>query len=176
MTTLYRRIESPLGQLVLVGDGQCLSEILFSSGRQAREPDATWQEASDAFATAAEQLSAYFAGQLRRFDLTLAPEGTAFRQRAWKALQEIPFGQVMTYAALAQAIDKPRAIRAVGAANGANPIPIVIPCHRLIGSNHDLTDFGGGLAAKAALLRLEGHSVDEYNGRYIWAGSRDAHA
>lgn len=169
--TLYRTLESPIGRLVLVGDGEQLSEILFSRGRQARPPDPAWQEAPKAFAAAADQLEAYFAGRLRRFDLPLAPEGTAFRQSAWTALQEIPFGKVMTYAALAQAIDRPRAIRAVGAANGANPIPIVIPCHRLIGSSRDLTDFGGGLAAKAALLRLEGHRIEERKGRFRWVGS-----
>ncbi len=168
MTVLCRRIESPLGRLVLVGDGECLTEILFSTGRHARDPDPAWREARDAFVEAAEQLSAYFAGDLHRFDLTLTPKGTPFRQRAWAALREIPFGRVMTYAQLAAAIDKPRAVRAVGAANGANPIPIVIPCHRLLGSNRDLTDFGGGLAAKAALLRLEGHNVEERKGRFRW--------
>ncbi len=169
--TLYRRLASPIGSLILVGDGEGLSEILFSTGRHAREPSPEWQESPEAFTAAATQLSAYFAGDLQQFDLKLAPKGTDFRQQAWAALQEIPFGQVMSYAELAAKIDRPKAIRAVGAANGANPIPIVIPCHRLIGSSHDLTDFGGGLAAKAALLRLEGHRVEERAGRYRWLGA-----
>ncbi len=165
-TTFYRSIESPLGPLVLAGDGETLAQILFSSGRHARPPDADWTKAPDGFGEAARQLQAYFAGALTRFDLSVAPKGTEFRRRAWSALQAIPFGCAMTYAQLAEAIDKPRAVRAVGAANGANPIPIIIPCHRLVGSSGDLTDFGGGLAAKAALLRLEGHEVLERRGRY----------
>ncbi len=162
----YRRCESPLGPLVLVGDGEVLTQILFSTGRHAREPDEAWDEAPGAFGAAARQLTAYFAGKLRSFDLALAPEGTAFRQRVWTALREIPLGRAMSYAELAQSIGAPKAVRAVGAANGANPIPIVIPCHRLVGSSGDLTDFGGGLAAKAALLRLEGHAVEERRSRF----------
>lgn len=163
----FRRIASPLGDLILVGDGAALTEILFSSGRHARPPDPAWREAPEAFAAAAEQLAAYFAGTLTRFELVLRPAGTAFRQRAWAALQRLPFGRLSTYAGLADAMGSPGAARAVGAANGANPLPIVIPCHRLVGSGGDLVDFGGGLAAKAALLRLEGHAVREVApGRY----------
>lgn len=169
--TLFRRCESPLGPLVLAGDGEVLVEILFSSGRHARPPDPDWREAPEAFAAAARQLRAYFAGDLEAFDLALAPSGTAFRQRVWSALCAIPFGRALSYAELARTIGKPKAVRAVGAANGANPIPIVIPCHRLVGSSGDLTDFGGGLDAKAALLRLEGHAVEERGGRYRLAGT-----
>ncbi len=163
----FRRIASPLGDLVLAGDGEALTEILFSIGRHARPPDPAWEEAPKAFAAAAEQLAAYFAGRLTRFDLVLRPAGTAFRQRAWAALQGIPFGQLSSYAELAAAMGSPGAARAVGAANGANPLPIVIPCHRLVASGGDLVDFGGGLPAKAALLRLEGHAIRELaSGRF----------
>jgi methylated-DNA-[protein]-cysteine S-methyltransferase len=105
---------------------------------------------------AARQLCAYFAGDLRRFDLTLDPRGTEFQQRVWRELETIPFGEIRSYAQVAAAIGAPRAVRAVGAANGANPLPIVVPCHRVIGSGGKLVGYGGGLALKQRLLALEG--------------------
>ena len=164
--TLYRRIESPLGPLILAGDGTALTALLFSGGRQARPVDPQWTPAPAAFTEASLQLAAYFAGELKQFSLSLAPRGTAFRQLVWQGLQRIPFGRAMTYAALVAEIGRPKAVRAVGAANGANPLPIVIPCHRLVAGNGDLTGFGGGLEAKAFLLRLEGHRVTQRAARY----------
>ena len=105
-----------------------------------------------------EQLDGYFAGRRQRFDLPLAPSGTAFQRKVLAALQAIPYGETRSYKEVAAAIGKPRAVRAVGAANGRNPIPIIIPCHRVIGSDGSLTGFGGGLAAKRALLALEGNA------------------
>ena len=105
---------------------------------------------------AAEQVSAFLAGTRRSFDLGLAPAGTAFQRRVWRALQEIPYGTTISYGTVAARIDQPRAAQAVGRANGANPIPIVIPCHRVIGADGSLTGYGGGLAVKEKLLQLEG--------------------
>ena len=107
-------------------------------------------------ATAIEQMRAYFAGRLRQFDLPLDPQGTEFQLRVWRELETIPFGQIRSYAQVAAAIGKPKAVRAVGAANGANPLPIVVPCHRVIGSSGKLVGYGGGLALKHRLLELEG--------------------
>jgi methylated-DNA-[protein]-cysteine S-methyltransferase len=107
-------------------------------------------------AIAAEQMREYFAGRLRQFDLPLDPQGTAFQKRVWCELETIPFGQIRSYAQVAVAIGKPKAVRAVGAANGANPLPIVVPCHRVIGSSGRLVGYGGGLALKHRLLELEG--------------------
>jgi methylated-DNA-[protein]-cysteine S-methyltransferase len=110
-------------------------------------------------AMAEEQLRAYFAGELRRFDLPLDPQGTAFQLRVWRELETIPFGAVRSYAHVAAKIGAPKAVRAVGAANGANPLPIVVPCHRVIGSSGKLVGYGGGLPLKQRLLELEGCSL-----------------
>ena len=107
------------------------------------------------------QLDEYFAGRRQRFELPLAPQGTAFQQAVWQALLQIPFGQTRCYSALAAEIERPKAVRAVGAANGANPIAIIIPCHRVIGSDGSLTGYAGGLPRKALLLKLEGAQLPE---------------
>ena len=107
-------------------------------------------------AEAADQLAAYFAGRLRRFDLPLAPEGTPFQREVWDLLREIPYGVTWTYGQAAGRLGRPKSSRAVGAANGANPIPIVLPCHRVIGADGGLTGYGGGVDRKRALLELEG--------------------
>ena len=103
-----------------------------------------------------EQLAQYFAGRRRTFSLKLAPAGTDFQQATWRALVEIPYGETASYAEIARRVGRPAASRAVGAANGANPLPIVVPCHRVIGADGSLTGFGGGLPIKRALLELEG--------------------
>jgi len=153
----YSLLETPIGTLVLSGaaDGT-VSSIDFTDGRGAPQPDGSWVRDDAAFAEARAQLEAYFAGRLRQFALPLAPTGTAFQQHVWQALGQIPYGSTRTYGQLAAALGAPRAMRAVGAANGRNPISIVIPCHRLIGSDGSLTGYGGGLARKRWLLEFEG--------------------
>jgi methylated-DNA-[protein]-cysteine S-methyltransferase len=149
------QIESPLGPLVLAADDTGLRQILFLHGRNPAKPDPSWQEEAAALQPAIRQLRDYFAGQLEAFDLKLAPEGTQFQRNVWRELCEIPYGETISYGQLAQRIGSPKASRAVGLANGSNPIPIVIPCHRVIGSNGKLTGYGGGLAIKERLLALE---------------------
>ena len=151
--TIYSVLESPLGDLLLTGDGGSISGLFTVP--HAVEP-ATARRDDAAFAGAAEQLGAYFAGELDAFDLPLAPAGTPFQRRVWDALLTIPYGETATYAELAAAIGRPGAARAVGHANGRNPISIVIPCHRVVGSDGTLTGYAGGLDRKRALLDLEG--------------------
>jgi methylated-DNA-[protein]-cysteine S-methyltransferase len=152
---LYTHAPSPLGPLLLVGTGKALTAIWLPSGRDRRDPEPDWIESRTAFREEVRQLDAYFAGKLRRFDLPLAPEGTPFQRRVWQALLEIPYGETVSYGELARQIDRPTAFRAVGAANGQNPLSIVIPCHRVIGSDGKLVGYGGGLPVKSALLALE---------------------
>ncbi|TFH73390.1 methylated-DNA--[protein]-cysteine S-methyltransferase [Gammaproteobacteria bacterium LSUCC0112] len=153
--TYYSYYDSPVGSLLLAGDGIALNLISFPNGRAARLPQADWMRRNDAFKPVKQQLAAYFAGELTDFNLVLAPEGTDFQLAVWTALQKIPYGETCSYGDIANRIGKPEASRAVGAANGQNPLPIVIPCHRVIGSNGSLTGFGGGLDCKQFLLRLE---------------------
>ena len=151
----FCRHETPLGPLMLAGDGRALARIWFAG----RHPDARargWREEPALFDEARRQLDAYFAGRLRAFDLPLRLEGTAFQRQVWAALREIPHGEVITYGELARRVGKPRAARAVGAANGANPIPIIIPCHRVVAAGGRIGGFTGGLALKRRLLALEG--------------------
>jgi methylated-DNA-[protein]-cysteine S-methyltransferase len=152
----YCLSDSPIGPLLLAGDEAGLALIYFQSGRGGpREPDPVWRERTATFREANRQLSAYFAGRLRQFDLPLRPDGTPFQQSVWGALLRIPYGETTTYGALARNLGKPDAARAVGLANGSNPIPIVIPCHRVIGARGRLTGYGGGLDLKRRLLDLE---------------------
>ncbi len=154
----YTRLPSPLGPLLLVGTGDALTQVWLPSGRDRRDPDPDWIEAKAPFAEPSRQLDAYFAGTLRRFDLRLAPAGTPFQQTVWRALCDIPYGETVSYGELARRIGRPAAMRAVGAANGQNPLAIVVPCHRVIGSDGRLVGYGGGLPAKVALLELEGRA------------------
>jgi methylated-DNA-[protein]-cysteine S-methyltransferase len=147
---LYETIESPLGELLLAGNGHALTAVHMDGA-----PGAGWRRDPGSLRDAADQLRAYFAGELREFELPLAPHGTASQQRVWAALRDIPYGRTISYAELAVAVGKPRAARAVGAANGRNPIAIVIPCHRVIGAAGALTGYGGGLDRKRLLLDLE---------------------
>ncbi|MEP7362338.1 MAG: methylated-DNA--[protein]-cysteine S-methyltransferase [Acidobacteriota bacterium] len=147
---------SPIGELLLAGDGAALSLIGFPAGKGHRAPREDWVEDPAAFSDARRQLDDYFEGKLRQFDIPLAPRGTEFQLAVWEALTCIPFGETIAYRDLAIRIGNPTAVRAVGAANGANPIPIVVPCHRVIGADGSLTGFGGGLDTKRWLLRHEG--------------------
>jgi len=152
----YRYIPSPIGNLLLAGDSSGLCFIGFPEGKGQVLPQPHWQLSEHCFAEAEQQLRQYFAGERQQFDLDLAPNGTAFQLAVLTALEEIPCGETRSYADIAQRIGRPQAVRAVGAANGRNPLPIVIPCHRVIGKDGSLTGFGGGLAAKTFLLQLEG--------------------
>jgi methylated-DNA-[protein]-cysteine S-methyltransferase len=154
-TTYFTQIESPLGPLLLAADGAGLRQIEFAKGKRTSQPAPSWREDPTQLSEPIRQLRAYFAGELEDFDLPLAPEGTPFQLGVWRRLSEIPYGQTISYGELARRIGNPKASRAVGLANGSNPIPIVIPCHRVIGSNGKLTGYGGGLPIKEKLLALE---------------------
>jgi methylated-DNA-[protein]-cysteine S-methyltransferase len=153
---LYDDMDSPVGRLRLIGRGAELVAIWFEHGRDARKQHPSLVAGtSPLLARTRAQLEEYFRGARRDFDLPLAPEGTEFQQKVWRLLRFIKYGTTTTYGALAQELGNPQASRAVGLANGSNPIPIVIPCHRVIGADGSLTGFGGGLPIKSALLELE---------------------
>jgi len=141
--------------LLLAGDESGLRLIHFVNGRHLAKPDPAWIDNAGQMQKTTRQLRAYFAGELEEFDLPLAPEGTPFQQKVWSELCNIPYGETISYGELARRIGNPNASRAVGLANGSNPIPIIIPCHRVIGSNGKLTGYGGGLPIKEKLLALE---------------------
>jgi methylated-DNA-[protein]-cysteine S-methyltransferase len=157
MTCLYKNIPSPVGTLKLVASDKGLAAILWENDRPGRVPLAPLQEnkTHPALLEAERQLNDYFNGKRRTFSLPLDFTGTAFQKKVWQALLAIPFGETRSYAEIAAHIGHPKAARAVGAANGKNPISIIAPCHRVIGSNGKLTGFAGGLAAKAYLLSIE---------------------
>jgi methylated-DNA-[protein]-cysteine S-methyltransferase len=151
----YTRIDTPLGTLLLAADDGGIRKIFFENGRDRVRLESSWVLDPARFKNAISQLHSYFAGELQEFDLPLAPEGTPFQLKVWKRLCQIPYGETISYGQLAHRIGNPKASRAVGLANGANPIPIVIPCHRVIGSDGKLTGYGGGLPIKEKLLALE---------------------
>lgn len=151
----YTYIDTPIGTLLLAGSEKGLQKIGFPEGKGQVTPGVDWQEDDHTFTQAIEELTAYFAGELTRFTTPVIPQGTPFQQSVWQALQQITYGTTTSYRNLAVQLERPKAMRAVGAANGRNPIPIIIPCHRVIGSNGNLTGFAGGLATKAYLLDLE---------------------
>ena len=154
-TECYAYTASPLGDLLLGSDGEALTLISFQQGDGAMAPRPAWRKAKGPFSEVIGQLRAYFAGELTRFDLPLAPRGTAFQLKVWAALRGIPYGDTRTYGQLARQLDMPTGSRAVGAANGRNPLPVVVPCHRVIGADGRLTGFYGGLDLKHGLLELE---------------------
>lgn len=154
MSETYTTVASPVGELLLTARHGVLTGLFMSAEARAAPPGAARDEAG--FAAVRLELDEYFAGSRQVFGIPVSPPGTEFQQRIWSELQAIPYGHTITYAELAARIGRPTAIRAAGAANGANPISIIIPCHRVIGSNGSLTGYGGGLAAKRALLDLEG--------------------
>lgn len=151
----HRTIDSPIGPLLLAADEGGLRLLLFGNGRRgvAAEPD--WEPDRGLLKEPVRQLTAYFKGQLTAFDVTVAPAGTPFQQAVWRQLRAIPYGETASYGELARQLGNPKAVRAVGLANGSNPISIIIPCHRVIGSNGSLVGYGGGLPVKQALLALE---------------------
>jgi len=151
----YCYMDSPIGELLLAGDDDALSMVGFPKGKMRRDPEPDWIYNEKPFAEAVKQLDEYFAGERREFDLPLRLDGTEFQLLVLQELQQIPYGETLSYRDIAERIGRPKAMRAVGAANGRNPIPIIVPCHRVIGAGGDLTGFGGGLDTKEALLRLE---------------------
>ncbi len=161
MTLYYDRFDSPIGPLTVAVDDNGVRHILFAENRHDAKGREQWQRDPEAIAEPRRQLLEYLQGTRRHFDLMLAPAGTDFQLDVWQMLGQIPFGATWSYKELAERIGKPTATRAVGAANGRNPLPIVLPCHRVIGNNGALTGFGGGLPTKVALLRLEGVRVEQ---------------
>jgi methylated-DNA-[protein]-cysteine S-methyltransferase len=155
----YTHLTSPLGKLLLLSDGEKLTGIQFP-GHQPKTLPAHWKRDAAPFGEVVSQLRAYFAGELSDFDLPLAMQGSPFERKVWSALCKIPYGKTVSYGHIASKIGQPKACRAVGLANGKNPIPIIVPCHRVIGANGSLTGYGGGLDLKRKLLRLEGVELE----------------
>ena len=157
----YCYFDTPIGELLLAGEADSLSMIGFPKGAMRRDPETDWIYNEAPFDIVRGQLAEYFAGERKDFDLPLSLSGTEFQVAVLEALQQIPYGETTSYGAVAKQIGRPKAMRAVGAANGRNPIPIIVPCHRVIGTSGDLTGFGGGLDTKAALLRLEAENSNK---------------
>lgn len=168
-TIYYTEMKCPLGTLVLESDGKALTRVRLpgeakptataGKGTGKSKCDADRVRDPKPFTAAITQLQEYFAGDRRKFDLPLAPCGTPFQIKVWRELRKIPYGSTISYAILAHRAGNDQACRAVGAANGRNPLPIIVPCHRVIGANGSLTGFGGGIEAKRRLLKLEGAAV-----------------
>jgi len=146
-------MDTPIGELTLLGEAGALVGVWMGP----KEPEPGWVRDDAELAEPVRQLEEYFAGERTDFDLDLQPRGTEFQQRVWNLLREIPYGETTTYGALALRLGNPKSVRAVGLANGRNPLPIVVPCHRVIGADGSLVGFGGGLDRKRALLSLEGN-------------------
>lgn len=160
--TLYTQIESPIGPLTLTSNGKALTAIWFATPKHEGmlKNLSHWRRDYAHFAEATQQLGEYFAGKRQSFTLAMAPEGTAFQQQVWMALREIPYGETISYGALARSIGNEKAVRAVGLANGRNPLAPIVPCHRVIGADGSMTGYAGGLDRKRWLLALEAqHSV-----------------
>lgn len=155
--TYYTKYKSPVGELLLISNGEHLTGLYMENSAHPVEVQSEWIESehSPVFQKTVVQLSEYFNGMLTSFDLPLKMQGTAFQKKVWAALEEIPYGETISYKKLATRIGNPKASRAVGLANGKNPISIIVPCHRVIGANGDLVGYGGGLRRKAQLLELE---------------------
>jgi methylated-DNA-[protein]-cysteine S-methyltransferase len=158
-STLYTTLESPIGELLVAGDGEALRGLYLQAGPSAISVPALWRRADEPFAAARDQLGEYFAGERSSFDLALGGAGTPFQERVWRALLEIPYGETSSYGELARRIGRPDAVRAVGLANGRNPISIIVPCHRVIGADGALTGYAGGLERKRFLLDLEANTL-----------------
>ena len=177
MIPVFRLIESPVGPLKLVARDAALIAVLWVPDRPGRVPlgEMHWSGDDPVLDETEQQLRAYFAGQLRTFDLPLAFDGTAFQRQVWQALLEIPFGQTRSYQQLADHLGRPKAARAVGAANGRNPVSIIAPCHRVIGQRGELTGFAGGLQTKAWLLGHEKGLSSRHRGSHRSGGPTGAH-
>ena len=155
-TLLYTTMDSPIGELLLLGDGEALHGLYMQEGRKPIGISPSWELSPAAFADVREQLTEYFAGGRTSFDVPLVMAGAPFQRRVWHALQDIPYGETISYGELARRVGNAKASRAVGLANGRNPLAIVVPCHRVIGADGSLTGYGGGLDRKVWLLEHEG--------------------
>lgn len=153
--THYCVIDSPVGKLLLAGNKDRLALLSFQKGKHPVKPEPSWIYDERPFRDAIRQLKSYFSGKLKTFSLKTAPEGTPFQNQVWRALSTIPYGTTVSYGEIAKSIGRPKASRAVGAANGQNPLSIIVPCHRVIGSTGHLVGYGGGLPIKETLLTLE---------------------
>jgi methylated-DNA-[protein]-cysteine S-methyltransferase len=153
--TRYTTMDSPIGELLLVGDGETLSGLYMQDGRKPKQIATDWTESAASFTDVKRQLEEYFAGERTTFEVKLAAEGAPFEREVWHALEEIPYGETVSYGEIARRVGQPTAARAVGTANGRNPISVIVPCHRVIGANGSLTGYGGGLERKRLLLELE---------------------
>lgn len=152
----YTSIDSPIGELLLLGDGHALRGLYMQDGRKPVKIAPRWERSEAPFAGVQEQLREYFAGERTTFDdLPLVLDGAQFERRVWRALQDIPYGETASYGEIARHVGQPGAARAVGLANGRNPIAVIVPCHRVIGANGSLVGYGGGLERKRLLLELE---------------------
>ena len=152
---LYTSFESPIGELLAVGDAEALHGLYMQEGRTGIAVRPDWEPSEEAFREVRAQLADYFAGRRAVFDLPLVMQGTPFQVRAWRALQDIPYGETISYGEQARRLGRPADPRAVGQANGRNPIAVIVPCHRVIGADGSLTGYGGGLERKRLLLELE---------------------
>ncbi|HEY9378976.1 MAG TPA: methylated-DNA--[protein]-cysteine S-methyltransferase [Jiangellaceae bacterium] len=159
-TTYWTTVDSPLGQLLLTADEEGITGLHMDSDAYGNQPGAEWVEDASRFDKARRQLEEYFAGTRTEFDLPLRPAGTPFQHEVWAALQTIPYGEVRSYGEIAAQIGRPGASRAVGLANGRNPIAVIVPCHRVIGASGSLTGYGGGLPRKRLLLDLEARRAE----------------
>ena len=157
--TRARTIDTPIGPITLAGDDDALTRLVMHEQRHAPANQNSWPQDPNAFGDVVDQLKAYFAGELHDFDIDMRLDGTEFQQRVWQALREIPYGETISYAQLADRIGAHNAQRAVGAANGKNPVAIIVPCHRVIAADGTLGGYGGGLDRKCFLLALEGARV-----------------
>lgn len=160
----WTTIASPIGDLLAVRDEIGLTQLQLPQGKRPQRVDAAWTRDDAAFADVRSELAEYFAGERRTFTVPLHPAGTPFQQRVWAALADIPYGETTSYGKTAVAIGSPTASRAVGLANGQNPIPVIVPCHRVVGANGSLTGYGGGLDAKRWLLAHEASRVGLFAG------------
>ncbi|HEY6403722.1 MAG TPA: methylated-DNA--[protein]-cysteine S-methyltransferase [Blastocatellia bacterium] len=161
---IYTILDSPVGALILTSNGEAINGLFMEKHKGGPKPIGDWIRDDALFREAADQLKAYFTGELIEFDLPIATGGAPFQQRVWTELRKIPYGSTISYGELARRIGNPKASRAVGAANGDNPISIIIPCHRVIGSNGKLTGYGGGIERKKFLLEFEAETLAKRNG------------
>ena len=152
---IFTTVDSPIGQLLLLGDGRVLHGLHMQDGRRPLTVRQSWTRDDDAYPEARAQLREYFAGERTRFEIPMQLDGTGFQRTVWHELTRIPYGETISYGELARRIGRPDLARAVGTANGQNPIAVVVPCHRVIGANGKLVGYGGGLENKRRLLELE---------------------
>ncbi len=157
----YDTFDSPVGEMIVVTDEQGLRHVDFQQCARPLVMDSTWVRNGEACREARQQLLAYFAKELRQFDLPLAPRGTEFQQVVWQELAKVDFGTLSTYGQMAKHLGRPTASRAIGMANGRNPLSIVLPCHRVVGANKKLTGYRGGLDIKTFLLKHEGFQIED---------------